>query len=430
VKLWVYIVRRLLLMVPVLLGVVTLTFIIISGIPTTERLLACHPPGKSGYPSQGSPGWNNLLAQCGLSGSVLTQYGSYVYNTFTLHWGYVSNDSSVQRAVPQIGACYQLTASSSLTNGGSNASTSQCAVMTLVEAWLPYTMELAALSLVLIMLLAIPLGNYSAVYRNRPFDQGTRIFSFTGFAIPGYLLGGLLIIAVYLALSASGGKPCDGSALNQILGSWHGSDTQGVIATCYPPAWVSQTTGVSGRPPFANGLWGTSPTGFPTLDAVIYAASHPAPAGYPSSYLWDLALDHVLRLVIPALTIAYGTVAGLLRFVRNSMLEVMNLDFIRTARSKGVPERRVISQHAGRNSLNVTVTVLGLTFAGFLGGFAVTESLFGLFGVGSLFAYALLSPIDVGTIFASTVLFTIIIVVANMIVDVVYGYLDPRVRLG
>lgn len=425
-KLWVYVLRRLLLMIPVLIGVVTITFVIISAIPLNQRLAACSPPPKSGYPPDPSPAWSALLAKCGLGEPIWTEYGTYLYNTFTLHWGYVSPDSALKTTVPQVGNCFALNQPTG--NQSATGATGQCAVMTLVSNWLPYTMELAGLSLILILILAIPLGNYSAVYRNRPFDQGTRIFSFTGFAIPGYLLGTLLILLVYFSLVASnpsGG--CDQSPLNQILGSWHGSSTQGVITNCYPSSW---TTTYGPRPPFANALWGTSPTGFPTLDAVIYAAQHPAPAGEPSGYLWSLALDHLLRLLIPALTIAYGAVAGLLRFVRNSMLEVMNLDFIRTARSKGVPEAKVISQHAGRNSLNVTVTVLGLTFAGFLGGFAITESLFGLFGVGSLFAYSLLPPADVGTIFASTVLFTIIIVAANVIVDVVYGYLDPRVRLG
>lgn len=135
-------------------------------------------------------------------------------------------------------------------------------------------------------------------------------------------------------------------------------------------------------------------------------------------------------MTLPALVVAYGTIAGLLRFVRNSMLEVMNLDFVRTARSKGVPESIVISKHAGRNSLNVTITVLGLTFAFFIGGFPVVETIFNLNGVGRMFVYALLAPYDFGLIFGSTLLFTFLVVFANIIVDVLYAYLDPRVRLG
>jgi peptide/nickel transport system permease protein len=115
------------------------------------------------------------------------------------------------------------------------------------------------------------------------------------------------------------------------------------------------------------------------------------------------------------------------------MLEVMNLDFVRTARAKGVPEKTVINRHAGRNSLNVTITVLGLTFAFFIGGFPVIEEIFHLNGVGLILAFAVNAssyPIDVALVFGSTLLFTYLVVIANIIVDVLYAYLDPRVRLG
>jgi peptide/nickel transport system permease protein len=161
----------------------------------------------------------------------------------------------------------------------------------------------------------------------------------------------------------------------------------------------------------------TSPTGFPTIDALIH-------------HSWYLAWESVKRQILPAITIAYGSVAGILRFVRNSMLEVMNLDFIRTARSKGVAESVVVRKHAGRNSLNVTITVLGLTFAGFIGGFAIIEDVFGLKGIGLLLAYSIQPSIDFGLVFGTTLLFTIIVVAANIIVDILYAYLDPRVRLG
>ena len=112
------------------------------------------------------------------------------------------------------------------------------------------------------------------------------------------------------------------------------------------------------------------------------------------------------------------------------MLEVLNLDFIRTARAKGVSESRVVQPHAGRNSLNVTVTVLGLTFAGFIGGFPIIEYVFGLQGSACILALSIQPPYDYGLIFGTTLLFTIIVVIANIIVDIVYAFLDPRVRLG
>ena len=90
----------------------------------------------------------------------------------------------------------------------------------------------------------------------------------------------------------------------------------------------------------------------------------------------------------------------------------------------------MVRKHAGRNSLNVTVTVLGLTFAGFIGGFPVIEDVFHLQGVGLLLAYSIQPPYDFGLIFGSTLLFTIIVVIANILVDITYAFLDPRVRLG
>lgn len=131
--------------------------------------------------------------------------------------------------------------------------------------------------------------------------------------------------------------------------------------------------------------------------------------------------------------IAFGSIAAILRFVRNSMLEVMSLNFVRTARAKGVPESVVASRHAGRNSLNTTITVLGLTFAFFLGGFPIIEEVFQLDGIGRMLALSVVDSnggISFAVVFGSTILFTYIVVVANLIVDVLYVYLDPRVRLG
>jgi peptide/nickel transport system permease protein len=231
------------------------------------------------------------------------------------------------------------------------------------------------------------------------------VISFSGYALPGFLLGTFLLMAFVLGLGPTfGGKDptCSSDSFYQFFyGSW---PSQLCFSGGQFPTWLR--SGVI-----------TSPTGFPTVDAALHGEG------------W-LAVDTIIRMTLPALVVAYGTIAGLLRFVRNSMLEVMNLDFVRTARSKGVPESVVISKHAGRNSLNVTITVLGLTFAFFIGGFPVVETIFNLNGVGRMFVYALLAPYDFGLIFGSTLLFTFLVVFANIIVDVLYAYLDPRVRLG
>ena len=305
-------------------------------------------------------------------------------NTLTFQWGLVGNDSTAASVIPVIAG----------------------QPVTTALGWLlPYTIELAIFSLVIILVVSIPLGQLSAVYRNRPIDQASRVMSFSGFAIPTYLLGALTLIAGVLVIANYHWAGCSGPFL-ELYGSWPKAGCMmGSTATNNNyPTWLQFGT-VS------------TPTGFPTVDAAIHGQ-------------WVLAGDTVLRMIFPALIIAYGSIALLLRFVRNSMLEVMNLDFVRTARAKGVPESVVIRKHAGRNSLNVTVTVLGLTFAFFIGGFPIIEEVFGLQGVGRALALSVQQPYDLGLIFGSTILFTFIVVFANIIVDVIYAFLDPRVRLG
>ncbi|MCI4353108.1 MAG: ABC transporter permease [Thermoplasmata archaeon] len=392
---WIYIARRVLLLVPVLLGVLTITFILISAVPTQQRLVSAFGSPKSGTgqyiscPGGGpvlcvNPWWTHGIHTLGLDQPVPVQWAKYMYNAFTLQWGYTSSSSYlVQAGIP----------------GGTP--------ITQILSWyLPYTLELAAFSLFFILILAIPVGNRAAVYRNRPFDQGARILSFSGFALPNFLLASVALLA-FVVLSGGFVSICGGHA--SPLDLWFGLPPSLPGYACPP---------YSGSPPhWIGSLQETSPTHFITIDALIN--------GQPL-----IALDSIRRLFLPALTIAYASVAGILRFVRNSMLEVMNLDYIRTARAKGVPEAVVISKHAGRNSLNVTVTVLGLTFAFFIVGFPVTELIFNLRGIGLLFTYSILQPFDFGTIFGTTVVFSIIVVLANIIVDIVYAYLDPRVRLG
>lgn len=394
-KMWIYIVRRILLVLPVIIGVMTITFVLVYFVPTGEKLLAYYGPSKVGYDptvscqvlgiqQQGqcpNPAYSRGVHALWLDRPAPVQWGRWIFDSLTLNWGNTDTGSKASGFFGFSGAL---------------------PVTTVLGYLLPYTLELAAISLALILALAIPVGNYSAVYRNRPVDQAARILSFSGFAVPGFLLGTLLLLGV--ATAQGHATFCNGNAdaFDQWYGSWP-------VANCFPPA--------NKLPSFIGSYQQTTPTGFPTLDAVIN--------GYPY-----LALDSLRRMVLPAFVIAFGAIATILRFVRNSMLEVMNLDFVRTARSKGVSESAVVRKHAGRNSLNVTVTVLGLTFAGFIGGFPIIEDVFHLRGVGLLLAFSIQEPFDFGLIFGTTLLFTIIVVIANIIVDILYAYLDPRVRLG
>jgi peptide/nickel transport system permease protein len=371
-------------MLPVLLGVMTITFVLVSAIPAPVRCLATvgAPPLHGG-----SAAISGYYARCdrvlGLNEPVPAQWALYMANTLTFHWGYVGNYSAAASAVPVI--------------------TGQ-PVITALGWFLPYTLELAALSLFLILVLAFPLGQISARYRNRPVDQASRVISFSGLALPYYLLGTLAVIGMVLVLDKFQAGGCSGPFL-QVYGSW---PAQGCIAGSSPsnnnyPPWL---------------LFGvvSTPTGFPTIDAALHGQ-------------WGLALDTILRMIVPALIVAYSSIAVILRFVRNSMLEVMNLDFVQAARSRGVPESVVIKKHVGRASLNVTVTVLGLTFAGFIGGFPIIEQVFGLWGVGRALALSANQPYDLGLIFGTTILFTFIVIATNLIVDLLYAIMDPRVRL-
>lgn len=417
----VYIVRRVALLVPVVLGVMTILFMLIAALPVTDQILANTPPAVRSHcapqtatcpcPYVGigtnysvycpNPAYARILHKLGLDQPVWIQWAFFMERSFTFHWGHVANGSSLVGASGYDGFKGQ-------------------PVTTLLGSMLPYTLELAFLALLIILLVAIPLGNLSAVNRNRPVDQASRVMSFSGFAIPTYLLGGLALMgAVMLVTGLAHGSQAVATpwcptgqepVYNEFTTSWP-------IRGCYTTGTLDAATGLPIW--LVNGVTST-PTGFPTVDAV-----------YHGQY-W-LAVDTLVRILVPALVIAYGAIAGLLRFVRNSMLEVMNLDYIRTARAKGVAEKMVVKKHAGRNSMNVTITVLGLTFAFFIGGFPVIEEVFQLNGIGRALALAIQNTngtFDYGTIFGTTLLFTFLVVAANIIVDVLYAYLDPRVRLG
>ena len=412
-RMWVYVVRRAVLVIPVVIGVMTILFVLISALPETQRTCSFYrPSGKTSPCTQTIPCTNNPGKECpnpvyeaavsalGLNKPIFVQWAIYVGNALTFQWGYVAQGSALGTGE---------------TNSGLPSLAGQ-SVATVLSEFLPYTIELSLVALLIILVVSIPLGNLSAVYRNRPIDQASRVMSFSGYALPAFLLGSFILAAMTFALGgpAAPSKICGGTStvFLDFFGSWPQPPCT--------PLYGTTNIGPVGYPSWLSIGYISSPTGFPTADAIIHGD------------YW-LAGDTLLRMILPAVVIAYTTIAGLLRFVRNSMLEVMNQDFIRTARAKGLPESKVIKKHAGRNSLNVTITVLGLTFAGFITGFPVVEIVFNLWGVGRIYAYSVIGSVkdwDFGVLFGTTLLFTYLVVAANIIVDILYAYLDPRVRLG
>src|SRR5579859_1079907 len=248
-KMWVYIVRRALLLIPVILGVMTITFLITSALPVDDRIISAIGFSKYGYspmiPCSEATGNASATGQCtneayvlainrlGLNQPVEVQYGKYIYNSLTLQWGYTGSHSPASSVI----------------------GTEQIPVAQVLAWFLPFTLELAALSLAIILVLAIPIGNYSAVYRNRPLDQGARILSFSGFALPGFILAYLVLLGATFA-AGSGHLECNGtsSPYFDFTGSW---PQVGCFAGGQYPSWIGTHLQ-------------SSPTGFPTIDAAIH----------------------------------------------------------------------------------------------------------------------------------------------------------------
>ncbi|MGA2462329.1 MAG: ABC transporter permease [Candidatus Bathyarchaeia archaeon] len=240
----------------------------------------------------------------------------------------------------------------------------------IVEAF-PATFELTFVSMIIAVTVGVVLGILSAIKRNRIIDHVTRIFALTGISMPVFWLGLLLQILFYyrLGLLPSGGR--------------------GATPTHY--------------------------TGLYLLDSIV-------------SGNLDTFIDDLRHIILPSIVLSYATIGIITRITRSSMLEVLRQDYLTTARAKGLPERIVVYKHALRNALIPTVTVAGLSFASLLGGAVLTETIFSWPGVGQL-AYQSIVSLDFPLLMGLTLLFGVIMVFSNLIVDLIYVVLDPRIRL-
>jgi peptide/nickel transport system permease protein len=244
----------------------------------------------------------------------------------------------------------------------------------IARAALP-TLILASFALVIWLAIAIIIGVVAAVRRYSLFDQAATIFAYVGFAMPTFWLG---IMLIYIF---------SGPGLNWL------------------PAGGITTTRLS--PPFGSDAYWT------------YFGQNPLAA----------MADIGKHLILPVITLVTVSVAGDSRFVRASMLEALNQDYVRTAKAKGLSGKRVLLRHVLRNSLIPIVTLFGLDFAAVLGGGAIlTETVFDLKGVG-WYAAQSVGDLDLPPIMGITLYGAFFIVVFSTLVDVIYAYLDPRIRL-
>ncbi|MBN2232047.1 MAG: ABC transporter permease [Deltaproteobacteria bacterium] len=226
---------------------------------------------------------------------------------------------------------------------------------------IPITLAINALSLLLILALAIPIGIYSAVRQHSFVDRVLTVFVFVGFATPTFWLALLLMILFGVHL---GWLPISGL----------------------------QSPGLAG-------------------------------AGF-----WTIFVDRARHLLLPVLVSAFGGLAGISRYMRSNMLEVIRQDYIITARAKGLPERTVIGKHALRNALMPIITILGFSLPGLIGGSVIFETIFAIPGMGQLFYGAVMArdyPLIMGVLLIGAAL----TLLGNLLADISYALVDPRIRV-
>ena len=239
--------------------------------------------------------------------------------------------------------------------------------------FLPATIELTSAAFLITVLIGIPVGVISAATRGRVFDHASRVVSIAGVSLPIFWLGLVLQVLFYkhLNLLPVGGR-------------------LGILDVA---------------PPRVTGMY--------VVDALV-------------SGDFDLFRSSVLHLILPAVTLAAGSVAVVTRMMRASILETMGADYIRTARAKGLTEPSLLRRHVLRNAFIPTLTVLGLQVGYLLAGNFLVESVFNWPGIG-LYAIDAISNLDYAAIMGVTLIVSVVYIIVNLIVDILYVLLDPRI---
>jgi peptide/nickel transport system permease protein len=319
-----YIVNRLLLVIPTLLGAAALVFILMRLIPGDICLVRLGSGGTSFSA--------DALAQChaeiGIDKPWLLQFGQFI-------WGLVRGDFGI-----------------SMWSGKP--------VIQEIATRFPVSLEVAVLATIIAVAIAIPLGTISALKQNTWIDLLVRTFSIAGIATPSFWLG---ILSILFVLD------------------------------------ISQAI-----------------TGHPWMPSIDYVP------------LWKDPIRNLSIVMLPAITVGYRYAAVSMRMTRSAMLEVLREDYIRTARAKGLLEKIIINRHALKNALLPVVTVIGLEFAFLIGGLVVTEQVFNLNGIGRLMVLSVQNQ-DYTLTQALVMLVVTIAVMSNLVVDLIYAWLDPRISL-
>ena len=244
----------------------------------------------------------------------------------------------------------------------------------------PASVELSLFAAFPVIFLGIWLGKVSAVHQDKFIDHATRVTAIVGWSFPTFVFGILMLMIFYGLLR------------------WFPAGRLSIAASriVHSDAY-------------------TIYTGMHTIDAIL------------NGNLTVLG-DALRHLVMPVITLAYVSWAMILRLMRSSMLETLRQDYVVTARSKGLHERRVVNRHAQRNALLPVTTVAGLMIAGLLNGVVVTETIFNFRGLGQ-FAASSAVQLDMPSILGFSLFNGVLLVLTNLVVDILYALFDPRVRL-
>jgi len=355
-----HIIRRLLLALPVLLGILFVTF-------AMARLL----PGDPCRAVLGERATDEIcdafMERHGLDKPIPTQFAVYLREVFRGDFG---TSLRFQRPVTEM----------------------------LAER-LPVTVELSLSALALAVIVGVPLGVISAYRRNSPVDVGTMLVANVGVSMPVFWLG--LMLAYTFAVLLKGtpfwlppsGRMTSGMSLPPLYEAWN-------LAVAEGDRWY----GVLNFFSHIN-----------TFNALVTGS-------------WPELVDAVKHLILPAVALGTIPMSIIARMTRSSLLEVLGLDYIRTARAKGLQEQAVVLRHGLRNALLPVVTVIGLQLGTLLGGAVLTETIFGLTGVGKSLFDSIVSR-DYVVVQVFTLVIAVGFVAVNLIVDLSYAFLDPRVRL-
>ena len=385
-KLHEFVVRRLLLLIPVMVGVTVLTFTISHLIPADAAAAQCGDKCGVvvGYTEDGDPisAYEANRERMGMNEPLTTQFELYVTHLLQGDWG---ESSTYHRPVADV-----------------------------VKDAAPITLEMSFFALLIAYPLGITLGIISAVRQDRMFDHISRFFAIAFVSLPIFWFAMVLQLLFATQAPESGvGGVCD-----PIFGTSGG---------CFPIYGRHDPSLTYPEDGFYS-LYPAGGTGFHLIDSWFVTDGKLATLPPEFGSKWLLFKDTLLHLALPCACLGIASSGSLLRYMRASLLEVLHEDYVRTARAKGLSEFRVVTVHACRNALVPIVTILGFSIGGAIGGAVLTETIFSFNGMGRV-AVKSIQYLDFPVIMGVTLITAAIFLLSNLIVDITYAIIDPRVRL-